>query len=135
MYMPFLISRRNYFSEMVRGGDITADTGIVQNTMIGAGLIIVVIHPGTEQYLMIGEVVTAITGGVVIPGNLLTSPTAICIIIGAEVIGVTTMDGEVPVVAGVDITCMMVERVDVPILMGEWTEVIVAILIVVIADK
>jgi hypothetical protein len=125
MYMPFLISGKNYFSEMVRGGDITADTGIVQNTMIGAGLIIVVIPPGIKKYLTIGEAVTAITGGAVIPGNLLTSPTAICITIGAEVIGETTMDGDVPVAA----------EVDAPILTGEWTDVIVAIFIVVIADK
>jgi hypothetical protein len=148
MYMPFLISRRNYFSEMVRGGDITADIGIVRSIMIADGLIIVVIHLGIIQYHMIGEIIIETTCGVVTPGILLTSITSILIIIGAAVIGVMTMDGEAlavvgmyatcRAVVGMDVTCMVgewteviaVEGVDARILMGEWTEVIVAI-----ADK
>ena len=95
---------KNYFSEMVRGGDITADIGIVQNTMIADGLIIVVIHPGIEQYRMIGEVVTEIISGVVILGNLVTSITVNFINIGVAVIGVMTMDGDVLAVERVDVT-------------------------------
>jgi len=102
--MPFLMLGKNYFSEMVRGGDITADIGIVQNTMIADGLIIVVIHLGIEQYRMIGEVVTEIISGVVILGNLVTSITVSLIIIGVVVIGVMTTDGDVLVVERADVT-------------------------------
>jgi hypothetical protein len=111
--MPFLMLKKNYFSEMVRGGDITADIGIVQNTMIMDGLIIVVIHLGIIKFLVIGEIVTEIISGVVIPGILVTSLTAILIIIGVAVIGVMTMDGDVLAVG------RLVERVDALTPMGE----------------
>ena len=75
--MPFLMLRKNYFSGKVGGGDLTADIGIVQNTMITDGLIIVVLHLGIKKYLVTGEIVTGIIGGVVIPGIHLTSLTAI----------------------------------------------------------
>jgi hypothetical protein len=58
MYMPFLMLRKNYFSGKVGGGDITVAIGIVQNTMIRVGLIIVVILLGIKEYLMIGGVIT-----------------------------------------------------------------------------
>jgi hypothetical protein len=119
MYTPFRILRKNYFSGMVRGGDITADIGIVRSIMIADGLIIVVIHLGIIQYHMIGEIIIETTCGVVIPGILLTSITSILIIIGAAVIGVMTMDGEALAVVGMDVTCMALERVDKPIPMGE----------------
>jgi hypothetical protein len=56
--MPFLMLRKNYFSGKVGGGDITVAIGIVQNTMIRVGLIIVVILLGIKEYLMIGGVIT-----------------------------------------------------------------------------
>ncbi|HBB16015.1 MAG TPA: hypothetical protein DCZ97_03100 [Syntrophus sp. (in: bacteria)] len=77
MYTPFLMLKKDYFSETDCGGDITTDIGFVQNTMIADGLIIVAIHLGIEAYLVIGEIVTEIINGVVIPGILLTSITAI----------------------------------------------------------
>ena len=66
--MPFLMLRKKYFSDKVGGGDLGVAIGIVQNPMIRAGLIIVVIHLGIEEYLMIGEIVTEIIGGVDILG-------------------------------------------------------------------
>jgi hypothetical protein len=105
MYMPFLMLRKNCFSGMVRGGGVTTDVGIVQNTMIADGLIIVIHLPGIEEYLVIGEIVTEIIGGVVIPGILLTSLMAISIIIGVVVSGVMIMGGAVlavDVVVGMD---------------------------------
>jgi hypothetical protein len=100
--MPFLMLRKNYISDKVGGGDITVDIGIVRDPMIRAGVIIVVIHLGMEEYLMIGEVVTEIIGGVVVLGILLTSITVILIIIGVVVIGVMTMDWDVLAVVGID---------------------------------
>jgi hypothetical protein len=117
--MPFLMLRENYFSGMVRGGDITADTGIVRNPMIADGLIIMVPHPGIKKYLIIGKIIIETIGGVVIPGILLTSITAIWIIIGVVAIGAMTMDGEVLAVVGMDATCMTPEKVDATIPMGE----------------
>jgi hypothetical protein len=100
--MPFLVLRKNYFFETVHGGDITVAIGIVQNTMITDGLIIVVIPPGIEEYLLIGDIVIATTCGVDILGVLLKSITAILKIIGVVVIGVMTMDGCVLSVVGMD---------------------------------
>jgi hypothetical protein len=102
MYMPFLMLRKNYFSDKVGGGDITVDIGIVRNPMIRAGLIIVVIHLGIKEYLMIGEIIIEIICGVVVLGILLTSITAILIIIGVVVIGVMTKDWDVLAVVGMD---------------------------------
>jgi hypothetical protein len=69
MYMPFLMLRKKYFSEEVGGGDLGVASGIVQNTMIAAGLIIVLIpHLGIEEYLMIGEVIIETISGVVVLG-------------------------------------------------------------------
>ena len=70
-------------------------TGIVQTTMITDGHVIVIIPPGIEEFLMIGDIITATISGVVGLGILLTSITAILIIIGEVVIGVMTMDGDV----------------------------------------
>jgi len=86
--------------------------------MIADGLIIAVTHPGIKKYLLTGELIIETIGGVVIPGILLTSITAILIIIGVVVIGVMTMDGEVPAVGGIDATCMTL-KVDATIPMGE----------------
>jgi hypothetical protein len=122
MYMPFLVLRKNYFSETVRGGDITADIGFVQNTMSTDGPIIVVIHLGINKYLVIGGIVTEIIGGVVIPGILVTSLTAILIIIGAAAIGVMTMDGDVLAVERVD---MLVERAEVAYTVVEQMDMVV----------
>jgi hypothetical protein len=119
MYMPFLMLRKNYFSAGAGGGDITVDTGIVQNIMITAGLIIVVIPLGIEKYLLIGDIVIATICGVDILGILLTSITAILEIIGVVVIGVMTMDGCVPVDIPVNATCMAVKRVGAHIRMGK----------------
>jgi hypothetical protein len=102
MYMPFLTLRKKYFSKEVGGGDLGVATGIVQNTMITDGLIIVILHLGIKQYLVIGDIITATISGVVVLGILLTSITAILIIIGVVVIGVMTMDGDVLAVVGMD---------------------------------
>ena len=75
--MPFLMLSRNYFSEEVGGGDLGVAIGIVQNTMITDGLIIVILHLGIEESLVIGEVIIETICGVVILGILLTSITAI----------------------------------------------------------
>jgi hypothetical protein len=107
MYMPFLMLRKNYFSETVHGGDITADIGIVQNTMIADGLIIAVIRLGIIEYLVIGEIVTEIIGGAVIPGILHTSLMVILIIIGVVEIGAMIMGGAVQVVDLVDVVVGM----------------------------
>lgn len=104
MYMPFLMLRKKYFSDKVGGGDLGVAIGIVQNTMITDGLIIVILHLGIEEYLMIGDIITATISGVVVLGILLTSITAILIIIGVVVIGVMTMDGDVLAVVGMDVT-------------------------------
>jgi len=97
MYMPFLAFRKKYISDKVGGGDITMDIGIVRNFMIGAGLIIVVIHLGIKEYLMIGEIVIETICGVDILGIPVTFAMVILIGIGVVVIGVLTMDGDVPV--------------------------------------
>jgi hypothetical protein len=107
MYMPFLMLRKKSFSEEVGGGDITVAIGIVLNTMITDGLIIVVIPLGIEEYLMTGDIIIETICGVVILGILLTSITAILIIIGAVVIGVMTMDGDVLAVVRVDASIPM----------------------------
>jgi len=117
--MPFRMLRKNYFSETVRGGDITVDIGIVQNTMITDGLIIVVIPPGIKEYLLIGDIVIATICGVDILGILLTSIKAILEIIGVVVIGVMTMDGDVPVDIPADVTFMAINVMVEPIPMGE----------------
>ena len=102
--MSFQTLRKRYFSDKVGGRDLGVAIGIVQNTMITDGLIIVVIHLGIEEYLVIGEIVTEIINGVVIPGILLTSIIAILIIIGVVVNGVMIMDGDVLAVVGMDVT-------------------------------
>jgi hypothetical protein len=112
MYMPFPMLMRNYFSDKVGGGDITMDIGIVRNFMIRAGLIIVVIHLGIKEYLMIGEIVTEIIGGVVVLGIIVIFTMVILIIIGGEVLAVDLVDP-------VGVTYMAVELVDPPIPMGE----------------
>ena len=96
--MPFLTLRKKYFSDKVGGGDLGVATGIVQNTMIADGLIIVIRHLGIEEYLMIGEIVTEIIGGVDILG-----------IIMADILGVIPVDMAYMAVDPVD---MAVERVD-----------------------
>jgi hypothetical protein len=94
MYMPFLVSRKTYISDKVGGGDITVVIGIVQDTMIRDGLIIVVIPLGIKEFLMIGEIVIATICGVVVLGILVTFLRMILIGIGVVVIGVLTMDGD-----------------------------------------
>jgi hypothetical protein len=97
MYMPFLVFRKKYFSGKVGGGGITVGIGIVQDTMITDGVIIVVIPLGIEEYLMIGEIVIETICGVDILGIPVTFAMVILIGIGVVVIGVLTMDGDVPV--------------------------------------
>ncbi len=80
------------------------DIGIVQNTMITDGLIIVVIPPGIKEYLIIGETIIETMRGVDIRGILLTSIRAILEIIGVVVIGVKTMDGCVQALVEIDVT-------------------------------
>jgi len=111
--MPFLMLRKNYFSKEVGGGDLGVVIGIVHNTMITDGVIIVILHLGMEEYLVIGDIIMApISGGVVL-GIPLTSITAILTIIGVVVIGVMTMDGDVLASYTVDVTYMAVDPVDV----------------------
>ena len=95
--MPFLVFRKKYFSGKVGGGGITVGIGIVQDTMITDGVIIVVIPLGIEEYLMIGEIVIETICGVDILGIPVTFAMVILIGIGVVVIGVLTMDGDVPV--------------------------------------
>jgi hypothetical protein len=90
--MQFLMLSRNYFSKEVGGGDLGVATGIVHNTMITDGLIIVILHHGMEEFLVIGEVITATIYGVDVLGILLTSIKAILIIIGVVVIGAVIRD-------------------------------------------
>ena len=78
--------------------------GIVQDTMITDGVIIVVIPLGIEEYLMIGDIVIATICGEDIPGIIVTLAMVILIGIGVVVIGVMTMDGDIPAAA----TCMAV---------------------------
>jgi len=92
--MPFLVFRKIYISDKVGGGGITVIIGIVQDTMIRDGLIIVVIPLGIEEFLMIGEIVIATICGVVVLGILVTFLRMILIGIGVVVIGVLTMDGD-----------------------------------------
>jgi hypothetical protein len=112
MYMPFLMLRKRYFSDKDGGGDLGRGVGIVPNTMITDGLIIVILHPGIKEYLMIGEMVIATIPGAVILGILLTSITAILTIIGVVVIGVQIMAGSLPDLL-VDATYMVVDLVEV----------------------
>jgi hypothetical protein len=107
MYMPFLMFRKKYFSEEAGGGGITVAIGIAQGTMITDGVIIGVIPLGTEEYLMIGDIVTATICGVVAPGILTTFIMVILIGTGVAVIGVMTMDGDIPAAA----TCTAVALV------------------------
>jgi hypothetical protein len=100
--MPFLMLTKNYFSDKVGGGGITVDIGIVHNPMIGAGLIIVVIHLGIEEYLMIGEIIIETIRGVVILGIILTFAMLILIIIGGDML---------PLPRVVDVTCRALQRV------------------------
>ena len=66
--------------------------------MITDGHIIVIIPPGIKECPMIGDIITGTVSGVVVPGILLRSGTAILIITGVAVVGVMTMDGDVLVV-------------------------------------
>jgi hypothetical protein len=109
MYMPFLMLRKNYFSDKVGGGDIGVAIGIVRNPMIWAGLIIVVIHLGIEEYLMIGEIVTEIIGGVDILGIIMAANLGVILVAMA----VYTVD------MAVELVVMVVDPVDAPIPMGE----------------
>ena len=102
--MSFQTLRKRYFSDKVGGGDLGVAIGIVQNTMITDGLIIVILHLGIEEYLVIGDIITATISGVVVLGILLTSITAILIIIGVVVIGAMTMDWDVLEVVVMDVT-------------------------------
>jgi hypothetical protein len=112
--------REIYISDKVGGGDITVDIGIVRDPMIRAGVIIVVIHLGMEEYLLIGEVIIETIPGVVVLGILITSITVILIIIGVVVIGVMTMEWDVLAVVRVDVTYMaIIDRLDAPIPMGK----------------
>jgi hypothetical protein len=72
MYMPFPMLKKKYFSEEVGGGDLGVVIGIVQSTMITDGFIIVILHPGTEEYLMIGDIIIATISGMVVLGILIT---------------------------------------------------------------
>lgn len=120
IYMLFLMLREIYISDKVGGGDITVDIGIVRDPMIRAGVIIVVIHLGMEEYLLIGEVIIETIPGVVVLGILITSITVILIIIGVVVIGVMTMEWDVLAVVRVDVTYMaIIDRLDAPIPMGK----------------
>lgn len=62
---------------------------------------------------MIGDIITATISGVVVLGILLTSITAILIIIGMVVIGVMTMDGDVLAQAG-NIELVEISGFDLP---------------------
>jgi hypothetical protein len=94
MYMPFLVSRKKYISDKVGGGGITVVIGIVQDTMITDGVIIVVILLGIKEFLMIGEIVIATICGAVVLGILVTFLRMILIGIGVVVIGVLIVDGD-----------------------------------------
>jgi hypothetical protein len=93
MYMPFLAFRKKYISDKVGGGGITVVIGIVQDTMITDGVIIVVIPLGIKEFLMIGEIVIATICGAVVLGILVTFLRMILIGIGVVVIGVLIVDG------------------------------------------
>jgi hypothetical protein len=71
--MQFQMFRRNYFSKEVGGGDLGVTAGIVQDTMITDGVIIVILRLGMEEYLVIGGIITGTISGVVVPGILLAS--------------------------------------------------------------
>ena len=64
--MQFLMLSRNYFSKEVGGGDLGVATGIVHNTMITDGLIIVILHHGMEV-LAAGKMMPEVA--VVVPGR------------------------------------------------------------------
>lgn len=113
--------RKNYSSDKVGGGDITVDIGIVRNPMIRAGLIIVVIHLGIKEYLMVGEIIIETICGVVVLGIIVTFAMVILIIIGGDVLAVDPLDVTCMAVDvdPLDVACMAVERVDAPIPIGE----------------
>jgi hypothetical protein len=115
MYTPFPTLRKNCFSEMVIGGDITADIGIGRNTTITDGPIIAVIHHGIKEYLTIGGFDTEIIGGAVMAGIRAVSITAVSTIIGVAVIGAPITDGIVPAAVKVDTAAV---KADAPIPMG-----------------
>ncbi len=92
--MPFLAFRKKYISDKVCGGGITVVIGIVQDTMITDGVIIVVIPLGIKEFLMIGEIVIATICGAVVLGILVTFLRMILIGIGVVVIGVLIVDGD-----------------------------------------
>jgi len=60
--------------------------GIVRSTMTADGVIIAVFHLGMEECPMIGEIVTEITGGVVVPGIIRAAN------LGVMVVGVSPAD-------------------------------------------
>ena len=95
--MPFLVLRKKYFSDKVGGGDLGVAIGIVQNTMIADGLIIVLIpHLGIEKYLMIGEIVTEIISGVVVLGIIMAANLGVL----AVVLVVDPVDPPIPMGGG-----------------------------------
>ena len=68
--MLFPASRKKSFSIMVGGGDHGMDVGIGLSIMIQAGVSIEEFHPGTAEYLMIGERITETMFGEVIHGTI-----------------------------------------------------------------
>jgi hypothetical protein len=93
IYMQFPTSRKKYFSEEVGGGGRGVANGIVQDTMITGGLIIVMPRLGTEEFPMIGEIIIETIFGVVILGIRLTFIMVILIGIGVVVNGALIMGG------------------------------------------
>ena len=114
------MSMKKYIFNKVGGGDHTADIGTVHTTMIADGRIIVVIRHGIEEYLMIGEIVIEIIGGVVVPGIL--EATVILIGIGGTVtvvervnpaVGINPVVERVNPVVGINpVVVLVVERVN-----------------------
>ena len=90
--MSFQTLRQIFIFRGGGGGDNGAATGIVHNSMIMDGRIITSILPGTEEYPMIGEIVTATISGAVGLGILLISINVTSIIIGVGVSGGQSMD-------------------------------------------
>ena len=97
MYMQSPMWEKKSSSGKVGGGDIGVIVGIAQDIMTGDGVIIRVIQPGMEGYLMTGEITIETICGTDDLGIIIPSITVTWIDIGEAVIGEMTMDGDIQV--------------------------------------
>ena len=91
--MPFPMWKGKSSFDRGGGGDIGIIAGIVQDTMTGGGVIIVVIQPGIARYLMTGEITIEAIRGTDNPGIITPLIIGTWIDTGEATIGNMTMEG------------------------------------------